>query len=231
MNLLETAFKELYPDKTGYTFELNYGSLHGYNGNIMMRWKNITCNLSVKWKPISDDIQIGMIQTLLVRLFKAKKNTMNIDLYNSFVRNLHLAIPKTRIDPSLKESFDRMNTQYFEGSLEISNLAFAGTSDRKLGSYNYKTDTIKISNVFKELPQRYLDYVMYHEMLHKKHKFKDKNGRSFYHTCQFKKDEKKYEGSETIEKELNQLLTSRARTIKQSARSAARKAKSFWDFF
>jgi len=117
-----------------------------------------------------------------------------MDLYNSFVRNLHLAIPKTKIDSALKESFDRMNQTYFDNSVEIANLVYAGTSDRKLGSYNYKTDTIKISKVFKDLPQRYLDYVMYHEMLHKKHKFKDKNGRSFYHTGQFKKDEKKYEG-------------------------------------
>jgi hypothetical protein len=218
MDLLEQAFRELYPEKNGYSFRLDYGNLHGYNGKIRMQWKNITCELSLKWKPISDDIQIGMMQCLLVRLFRDKKNTINMDLYNGFVRNLHLAIPKTKIDPLLKEAFDRVNENYFDNSIEIANLVFSGESARLLGSYNYKTDTIKISNIFRELEQKYLDYVMYHEMLHKKHKFKDKNGRSFHHTSVFRKDEKKFENSEIVEKELQGLVS-------------RKRAKRFFDWF
>jgi len=58
----------------------------------------------------------------------------------------------------------------------------------------------------KKNDENFLDLVMHHELLHKKHKFKSKNGRSLYHSPQFKKEEKQFENFEEVEKQLQSYL-------------------------
>ena len=84
------------------------------------------------------------------------------------------------------------------------NLAWGGFSTSKLGSYEYGSDTVIISNIFKEHP-KLLDYIMYHELLHKKFKFKNSGNRSYHHTKEFKKKEKEFEDPD-IEKKLELFL-------------------------
>lgn len=85
------------------------------------------------------------------------------------------------------------------------NLEWGNESFSKLGSYEYGGDLITISKVLEDAPLEILDYIMYHEMLHKKYKFNHKNGRSFHHTAEFKRKEKEYEVKE-IEEELSRFL-------------------------
>ena len=97
-----------------------------------------------------------------------------------------------------------VNEAYFFGLIEKPNLV-RHNSMRRLGSYEYGSDTMSISEVL--LPDKeLLDYVMYHEMLHKKHKFNSKNGRNYHHTQLFRKNEKEFENSERIERELSKVL-------------------------
>ena len=142
----------------------------------------------------------------MLKIFKDKKNTTNIDLYNIFMKKIHLAVPKTKTDPTLEESFNRINEKYFYGLIEKPNLVWGNNSIRKLGSYEYGSDTITISRVLEETDENMLDYIMYHEVLHKKHKFNSKNGRNYHHTQLFRKNEKEFENSERIERELSKVL-------------------------
>ncbi|MBR9692242.1 hypothetical protein GOV06_05660 [Candidatus Woesearchaeota archaeon] len=208
MNLINQAFQELYPEKTlDYNTKLIYsGQFKPYNANAQLSPTTLTIKLSKKWLKISPDIQIGLIQSLLIKFFKNRKQTFNIDLYNNFIKNIHIAIPKTRSDPALEESFKRINEKYLYGLIEQPNLKWGHSSVRKLGSYDYQSDEITISSIFKDTSAELLDYVMYHEMLHKKHKFHHtKTGRSYHHTAKFKKEEKAFENSQKIEKELTKI--------------------------
>ena len=127
--------------------------------------------MSKKWKTISKEIQIGLIQSLSLKIFKEKKKTTNIELYNIFMKKIHIAAPKIKFDPTLEKSFHKVNEKYFYGLIEKPNLVWGDFSLRKLGSYEYGSDTITISKVLQN--QGFLiDYIMYHELLHKKHKFK-----------------------------------------------------------
>jgi hypothetical protein len=56
-----------------------------------------------------------------------------------------------------------------------------------------------------------LDYVVYHEMLHKKYKFVNKNGRNYHHTGNFKKKEKEFENQQQVERRLKTLRVPRRR--------------------
>ena len=209
MNLIQEAFQKLYSDKQlNYSVSIKYsGRFKPYNANVQINkfTRHLQFNLSKKWREVSREIKIGLIQSLLIKIFKQKASTINIDLYSSFIKNLHIAIPKTSSDPILLDSFNRVNHSYFFNLIEQPNLKWGSVSATKLGSYEYQTDTITISSLFKETEQELLDYIIYHELLHKKHKFKTSGTRSYHHTAKFKKDEKQFKNSEEIEKKLKNL--------------------------
>lgn len=212
--MLKQAINELY-NEFPYAIKLKYSAkFKPYRANIRLREDKIQLNLSKKWKTVSKEIQIGLIQELLLKILKNKLKplkitTQNIELYNIFMKKLHLGIPKTEIDPTLEQSFNKVNEKYFYGLIEKPNLVWANSST-KLGSYEYGTDTITISRILKD-DEEILDYVMYHEMLHKKHKFYTKNGRSYHHTREFRKKEKEFKNSDMMEKRVNLIVKNRKR--------------------
>ena len=205
--LVKEAFKELYPDKElKYDVSLKYSrKFKPYNANVKLHNKNLIFNFSRDWKKISKEIQIGLIQELMVKILKERKKTMNMELYNLFMKNVHLAVPKTKTDEILEESFNRINEYYFNGMIDKPNLQWGSDSTSKLGSYEYGSDSITISAIFKNERKELLDYVMYHEMLHKKFKFKNSNGRNLHHSSEFGKMESKFENRDLIEKDISRI--------------------------
>lgn len=213
MNLLEQAYTQLFPENPfPYKARVIYsGKFVGYNANVKLYpQKNILeLAMSKQWQEIDAEITVGLIQVLLAKLFKKKKMTMNIELYHLFLKHAHLAAPRIAAPQELVEAFHRVNDNYFSGMMDQPNLIWGKESTRKLGSYDYGRDTITMSRVLQDVRQEILDYIMYHELLHKKHKFSFKNGRNYHHTRRFKNDEKKFENAQAIEKELQRFSFAR----------------------
>jgi hypothetical protein len=197
------------------------GHFTKYNANVRYTKSHIEFNLSTLWKTVDEDIQIGLMESLVIRMYKLKSiSTSNMKLYESFMKGLSKYAKSSNHDPELEESFNRVNEKLFNGMMEKPNLIFANESFRKLGSYSYSINTIHISTIFKGLPdeeKRFLDYVMYHELLHKKHTFNIKNGRHQAHTTIFKRDEKKFweDTGQDMEKELNAWLKKKKYGVKR----------------
>jgi len=213
MDLVQQAFAKLWPEKQcNYSTQVKYsGKFSGYNANVKLYNNLLTVNLSKQWRQVSKEIKLGLIQELLVKILKQKTHTLEMDLYNNFLKNVHIAVPKTKTHPILQESFTRINEKYFYGLIENPNLV-VGSSLRKLGTYEYGTDTLTITKALLQHPHL-LDYVMYHELLHKKHKFQSKHGRHRHHTHEFRKAEKAFPNSEQLEKELQKVV--RKQSIKK----------------
>lgn len=207
MDIIETAFHDLMPERSfNYVTRVKHsGHFNDYGANIRVTSNVIDLKLSKKWRFVSNEIKIGLIQELLVKAFKVKKQTMYMDLYNTFVKKLAAVTPKLNVDYDLLESFNRVNQKYFNSLVDSPNLVWGHSSISKLGSYDFKTDTITISDVFKNQIEL-LDYVMYHEMLHKKHKFSSNKGRNLFHSSKFRKDEKQFDKSAEIDKRLKRFL-------------------------
>ncbi|MBN2567632.1 M48 family metallopeptidase [Candidatus Woesearchaeota archaeon] len=211
MDLIEESFRELYPDREWrYVSQLKYsGKFSAYNGNIRQRYDRITVSLSRKWKGISPEMQKGIIQELLQKLFGGKKKeTLAIDLYHRFLKHAHLGAEQKHWDETLAESFERVNERYFDGMMDIANLRWGGASASRFGTYEYGSDTITISETLGDDPEL-VDYVMYHEMLHKKHKYTHSRGRSLHHSAAFRRDEKAYPNQAQLERRLSRLATRR----------------------
>lgn len=94
--------------------------------------------------------------------------------------------------------------------LEQPNLR-AGTGVNRLGTYEYATDTVMLSRILFENTEL-MDYVMYHELLHKKRQYSAKPGRQLHHGKSFKEAERMFPDSELLELELNKLVRKHKRT-------------------
>jgi hypothetical protein len=97
---------------------------------------------------------------------------------------------------SLPESFARVNAEYFRSQLEQPELCWSKDRARRiLGSYQERADRVIISRVFDlpQVPLHVLDYLMYHELLHK---FlgtgRRDSGRRCLHGADFKRLEKQF---------------------------------------
>ncbi|MBN2421561.1 M48 family metallopeptidase [Candidatus Woesearchaeota archaeon] len=205
MTFLKKAVEQLGIENNYDTYVKYTDQFNEYGSNIRVYPGRIILKLSKSWRPISEEIRIGLAQELLVKIFKLKKNTMNMDLYNGFVKNIHIAVPKEEPEERLLDSFNRVNEKYFAGMIDIPNIVWGDFTLRKLGSYDYRKDTITLSRVL-EKREDFIDLVMHHELLHKKHKFNSKNGRSLHHSSKFRKEEHSFENYDELEEELKKYL-------------------------
>jgi predicted metal-dependent hydrolase len=108
----------------------------------------------------------------------------------------------------LDESFARVNAAYFEGRIAKPSLVWNRTlTARKFGHYQPARDTLMISVSLDDpkVPAYVVDFVMYHELLHKKHGVMTVNGRRLAHSPEFRADERRFAEHREAEQRLNEL--------------------------
>jgi len=109
---------------------------------------------------------------------------------------------------NLEDSYQRVNKEYFDGELSRPHLVWSSRlTYRKFGHYQWDIDTVMISRTLdnNRVPEYLLDYVMYHELLHKKMGIRDVNGRRISHTSEFRAAEKRFNRFEEAKKRLVRL--------------------------
>jgi len=97
---------------------------------------------------------------------------------------------------NLEDIFARVNSHYFANQLQKPRLRWnERLTLRKLAHYELSTDTIMVSRSFDQpdTPVQILEFLMYHEMLHKHLGVKTTNGRSYAHSKRFKDAEQRFE--------------------------------------
>lgn len=108
----------------------------------------------------------------------------------------------------LDESFARVNAAYFGGQMPKPKLVWNRTlTARKFGHYQPSRDTIMISVTLDaaSVPSSLVDFVMYHELLHKKHGSMIVNGRRLAHSPAFRAEERRFAGYEEAVRLLREL--------------------------
>ncbi|MCT7982262.1 M48 family peptidase [Laspinema sp. A4] len=107
---------------------------------------------------------------------------------------------------NLDRLFHTLNREYFGGKMVKPRLSWNGSfTTRKFGHYERGRDRVvlSISLDSDRVPQYVVEFVLYHELLHKQHEGKWVNGRLNVHTPEFRQDEKKFRKY----KEADQWLT------------------------
>ncbi|HQE94147.1 MAG TPA: hypothetical protein PLH19_15745 [Anaerolineae bacterium] len=104
--------------------------------------------------------------------------------------------------------FDRVNVTYFVGALPAPRLTWNKTlTHRKLGHYQFNTDTVMLSLSLDDvaIPPYVVEFVMYHELLHKHLGVKLVNGRRYAHTTAFRDAERRFAQYEQAQAFLSKL--------------------------
>lgn len=108
----------------------------------------------------------------------------------------------------LDESFARVNDAYFQGQFPKPTLAWNRTlTASKFGHYQPSRDTVMLSVSLDDakVPAYVVDFVMYHELLHKKHGAMSVNGRRLSHSPAFREDERRFAEYIQAESQLKEL--------------------------
>ena len=118
----------------------------------------------------------------------------------------------------LDRLFSKINRRYFESALPKPTITWSQRRTRSiLGHHDRVHETITISKSLDspQVPEWFVEFILYHEMLHIKHAAKIINGRRYYHTTAFRLDEKrfsKYQQAQTwLEQAARQRRVPRAR--------------------
>ena len=138
-----------------------------------------------------------------------KKGRSDRQSIRSFIsQNRHLLKQKSPVDLTprvpgehycLQAIYDSLNSEYFDGTISAS-ITWGRSSSQKrvrmrtMGSYNAGTGTIRINPHLdkKTVPAYFLEFVVYHEMLHAYLGIKTRNGRRSIHSREFRLQEKKF---------------------------------------
>jgi hypothetical protein len=112
----------------------------------------------------------------------------------------------------LNEIFDRVNAAYFDGRVKRPKLFWSRSlTRRKFGHYDWVGDAVMISRTLDsaKAPEFVVDFIMYHELLHKVHGLRWSGGKQYAHTAAFYRDEKKFKQYDQAEARLKLLARSK----------------------
>ncbi len=120
----------------------------------------------------------------------------------------------------LDKIFDRLNRRYFDGQIEKPTITWSQRRARSiLGHHDSVHETITISKALdsRDVPEWFVEYILFHEMLHIKHPARLINGRRYYHTSAFRADEQRFQRYEQAQEWLERVIRRRGREVRARA--------------
>ena len=209
------AFRQL--DPAGRRFRLNLADIEvrfypyaGLHHTIRVRAGRVYVRLSDIFQSAPPEVIRALAFLLVARLLSRKVPAAHESTYRAYafspqvVRASDIARKKRgrKVISSaqgkvydLDRLFARLNRHYFGGGLEKPLLTWSKRRARSiLGHHDAVHNTITISKVLdaREVPEWFVEYIVYHEMLHIKHPARLINGRRYYHTAAFRADEQRF---------------------------------------
>lgn len=179
----------------------------------------ITAQESLTASP--DAVLIALLDTTLGKPSKIIKQRIRDHTFSPAYQSTreyleYLGVPKgsfsTGLIHDLSESFQRVNHAYFDGQVSAPHVVWNDRlTFRKFGHYQWDTDTVMVSRSLdqRRVPAYVVDYVMYHELLHKKLGARLVNSRRMVHTSLFRKLEAEFSRLDEAQKFLNKISRKR----------------------
>jgi hypothetical protein len=145
----------------------------------------------------------------LIRTFASSEEYSTVLLELDLIAEVIAENPKGRFY-NLDELFYKLNHQYFTATLSKPRLVWSKINTyRKFGHYEPARDRVVMNSALDDtnVPEFVVEFVLYHELLHKYHGTKWVNGRGMVHTSEFRRDEKKFLFYQEAEKWLTTLIS------------------------
>jgi hypothetical protein len=231
--LFGEAFRQLDRHRPVPEIEVKFYPYAGINHKIRLRSGRVYVRISDIFKTAPVDVHRAIAFILVARLLRKRTPEIHERVYQAYAYSPQIlrALDLTRRQRGRKivsssrgrvydldKLFQRLNRRYFDGRLEKPVLTWSQRRTRRiLGHHDAAHDTIVISKTLddREVPEWFVEYVLYHEMLHIKHPARMIKGRRYYHTNLFRAEEQRFPYYEEAQRRLDliarQLHIPRAR--------------------
>ncbi|MBW4685354.1 MAG: SprT-like domain-containing protein [Komarekiella atlantica HA4396-MV6] len=170
----------------------------------------------------SDEVLQALVKSTLFG--KSQDNTRlirsfaNSEEYSDVLLELDLIAEVSAENPqgnfyNLNELFDKLNREYFAANLAKPRLAWSQINTyRKFGHYEPAKDRVVISLTLDDanIPEFVIEFVLYHELLHKYHGAKWVQDRKIFHTKDFRVSESKFKFYQEALRWLDKLASVKA---------------------
>jgi hypothetical protein len=221
------AFRHLGGNRGVPEIDVRFYPYAGLRHTIRLRSGKVYVRLSDICKNASADVKRALAWILVSRLLGKKIPTIHDRVYRDYslapdvMRSSDLARRgrgRKMISSAQGEVYDldrmfaKLNKRYFNGELDKPTITWSQRRTRSiLGHHDHIYDSITISKTLdsEDVPEWFVEYILYHEMLHIKHPARLINGRRYYHTTAFRLDERRFQYYRESQKWLERLARQR----------------------
>lgn len=190
--------------------QVNFRPWANANGRIRLEADTLHVHLSDLWRTAPPAVVESLAEILVSKLFRQTPPQEHSDRYREWVNTdeIHGEMVRLRRERGRKSFapafglchdldalFDRLNQDFFQGSLSRPRLGWSrAASASLLGHYDPPHHAIVLNRLLDrpEIPSSVVEFVLYHEMLHILHPVELRNGRRHIHTRAFRSDEKRF---------------------------------------
>lgn len=204
------AFQHLGGQRPVPAIEVRFYPYAGLHHTIRLRSGRLYVRLSDICKDSSVNVHRALAFILVAKLLSKRVPVAHERTYREFTSRPEVqrasdiarrgrgrkmvSSPQGRVY-NLDRMFSRLNRRFFDSRLEKPTITWSQRRTRRiLGHHDrvYETITISKSLDSLEVPEWFVEYILYHEMLHIKHPARLVNGRRYYHTSAFRADERRF---------------------------------------
>lgn len=235
--LFVEAFNMFAPKRLTPALDVRFYPYAGLNHTIRLRLGRIHVRIADIFADAPLETQRALAFILVAKLLRRKVPEVHNKTYRDFActpdvlrrsdlarrrRGRKMLTSARGRTYDLEKLFTRVNRQYFDGELSKPQLSWSQRRTRRiLGHMDAAYDTIVISRTLDsaDVPQWFVEYILYHEMLHMKHPARIVNGRRLYHTKAFRLEEQRHPYYDDAQEWLDHIARRRRRDAE--ARRAA----------
>lgn len=229
---LDRNAKRLRPDTSA--IEVKFYPYAGLHHTIRVRSGRIYVRLSDLFQSAPPEVIRALALLLVARLLSRKAPRAEERIYRAYAfspevlrasdlarkqRGRKLISSGEGQVYDLNKIFARLNRRYFEGQIEKPTITWSRRRARSiLGHHDSVHETITVSKALdaREVPEWFVEYIVFHEMLHIKHRPRLINGRRYYHTPGFRADEQRFRHYHQAQQWLDRVIR-RGREVRARA--------------
>ena len=210
-SIFATAHRQIRPRTPLPEIKINFYPFAGLNHTVRLHENRLIVRLSDIFSDAPLEVHRSLAFILLAKLYRKTTDDAHHQTYRTFILTEDIQ-ERARIARTercrqmrargargryvdLDPLFDRLNEEYFGGSVAKPRLSWSAKKSRHvLGRYDATHNIIFISRLFDmpDVPAYAVGYVLFHEMLHLKHHSRVHDSRLIVHTPEFKAEEKRF---------------------------------------
>jgi hypothetical protein len=221
--LFSDVFRQLEHQRPTPEIEVKFYPYAGLHHTIRLRSGRVYVRLSDIFKDAPPNITRALAFILIAKLLGRPAPDVHQRVYRAYAYSPQVLrasdIARRRRGRKIVSSargrvydldrmFQRLNRRYFEGRLAKPTLTWSQRRTRRiLGHHDAAHETIVVSRTLDahDVPEWFVEYVLFHEMLHIKHRARLIKGRLYRHTNAFRAEEQRFPYYEAAQDWLNHL--------------------------